>query len=398
MENNINTKALQRRVRQHIKAKEHEFFAIVQPGFEHVALNELIERQIGKNHKITEGGIGFTADLLSCYRCCLITRSPSRLLMRLRSFRAENFHRFHKHIQAIPWELYIADGSHIAFAITARKSRLYHTKRLEQESFDAVAKRMASYGYLVSGAAAKSQTIFIRFERDICTVSLDASGGLLYRRGEKKFTTDAPLRETLAAMILLEAKLTDYDVLVDPMCGSGTFSIEAAGIADCSPPGFKRDFNFEHWPAFSEAAFNHLKKEITSTSALKAKDLIILASDIDSRAVNAAEKNFSAAGSGIKISAPLKKDFLTDSIVLPPDKKCLLVLNPPYGGRLNAADDIRTLYKKIGNRIKEAYSACGYAIIAPGLEAEKALGLYYDRKIAFMNGGIRVAVLFKDTR
>lgn len=373
-----------RRVRQHVKAKEHEFFAIVQPGFEGTALKELTDAHIGKDYSAIEGGISFIDNITACYRCCLTTRSISRLLMRVKNFRAENFRLFRKKMAAIPWELFIAGGG-VTFSIKSIKSRLYHTARLEQEAFEAVAERMASYGLSVSAnTSLSSQSIFIRLDHDMCTVSLNASGEPLYKRGEKKFIAGAPLRETLAATILLEAKIKNYDVLIDPMCGSGTFSIEAAGIAACRPAGVKRSFNFESWPVFSEAAYNHLKKEVLAEAANNAKDLLILPLDIDRQAVLTAEKNFEAAGDGLRISAPEKKDFLKDEIPLPSGKRCLIVLNPPYGERLSTGENIRALYGKIGKRLREKYSACGCAIIVPGQDAERALGLRYDRKIAFM--------------
>ena len=393
----INEKALTRRVKQHVKAKEHEFFAIVQPGFEQIALQELLGAQIGHDHKVIEGGISFMAGLTDCYKCCLMMRSLSRLLMRLKSFRAENFQRFHKSMAAIPWELFVCDGMNINFSIKARKSRLYHTDRLKQEAVDAVSERLNSFGLSVStDDAVQQQSIYIRFDHDICTVSLDTVGGFLYKRGEKTNVTDAPLRETLAAMILFEAKVKEYDILFDPMCGSGTFSIEAAGISAGALPGLGRSFIFERWPAYSEAAFKHLQESLVTETVLKSKSLEVLACDLDSRAIHATSDNFKTAVSGVQISAPLKKDFLKDEIELPKKKKCLIVLNPPYGTRLKAKGDIHSLYAKIGKRLATTYNECGYAIIVPGPEVEKSFGLHYDRKIIFINGGIKVAVLFKD--
>jgi putative N6-adenine-specific DNA methylase len=236
--------------------------------------------------------------------------------------------------------------------------------------------------------------VFVRLEKDICTVSLDSSGELLYRRGKKRLVTEAPLRETLAALILREASLRNYDLLLDPMCGSGTFSLEAATLSRGIAPCMDRSFSFMKWPVFSEGAWRHMKNDIEAEREKTSWPLSILASDNNAGAIRVAEDNIKTAGLS-EIIPCQRRDFFTDIIDIPEGKKCLIVMNPPYGGRLKI-NDTAALYRSVGNTIRRHYRRCGYAIIAPGLEAEKALGLSHDRKITFMNGGIPVAVIFRD--
>jgi putative N6-adenine-specific DNA methylase len=396
MSEEMNIKALERRIKQHIKAREHGFFAIVQPGFESTALGELRELGIGSGHEITEGGISFTGRMTDCQRCNIMSHTVSRLLMRLDTFRAENFHRFHERMAKIPWELHISDGQKIRFALSARKSRLYHTGRLEEECAGAVSRRLAEYGLsaLLGEKSPDEQMVFVRLEKDICTVSLDSSGELLYRRGKKRFVTEAPLRETLASLILREASLRDYDMLMDPMCGSGTFSLEAAALSRGMAPGIDRDFSFMKWPVFSEAAWRYTKNDIAAELKNTSWPLSLLASDNNAGALRVAGENIAAAGFADIISCE-RRDFFADIIEIPEGKRCLIVMNPPYGGRLKIADTA-SLYRRIGDTIRRYYGRCGYAVIVPGLDAEKAMGLSHDRKITFMNGGIPVAVLFRD--
>jgi len=390
-------RGLERRVKQHIAARDHSFFAIVQPGFEAAAARELAELGIGPMDETVEGGLEFTGKLEACYRANLCSRTITSLLMRIAAFRAEYFDRFHDRLTEIPWELYIRNGVSISFHITAHKSRLYHTGRLEEEARKAITSRFSEYGMAPSWESVNDeagQTVHLRLDHDRCQVSLDTSGDKLYKRGQKLHVTGAPLRETLAALILTEARVKEYDLVMDPLCGSGTFSLEAAGILSGLLPAPGRHFPFMDWPAFRPAAYNHLKKGLQAEQVVKRETPFIFASDIDDRAMEAARKNISGAGLEGVISLE-KRDFFREIHAIPAEKKCLIVLNPPYGGRLRN-DDVRDFYHRMGRTLRDDYGRCGVAVIVPGLEQEKALALHRNRKILFMNGGIRVALLVRD--
>lgn len=393
----INEKALSRRIKQHIKGRQHNFFAVVQPGFEQTAQQELEDLACGSNFITTEGGVAFSSKIDGCYRCNLGSRTVSRILMRMGRFKADNFDLLARRLSEIPWELYISNGRPIAFSVSAKKSKLFHTGRIADECFQAAEKRLSGYGLQTSRVSLSdrdAQMFLVRMDHDVCHISMDSSGELLYRRGLKRLVTEAPIRETTAALILREAKIERYSRLLDPMCGSGTFSLEAAASASGILPGESRDFSFSRWPVFSDGTFQYIKSELSAELQSKSHDLRVFASDIESSAVSAAEKNIEHAGLNERIHTSVH-DFFEGRIDLPEDGKTLIVLNPPYGGRLHIRD-IPALYRNIGKTIKENYPECGYAVIVPGLEAEKALGLSHSRKIAFMNGGIRVAVIFSD--
>jgi putative N6-adenine-specific DNA methylase len=391
------TRGLQRRIKQHIAARDHSFFAIVQPGFEAAAARELAELGIGPMNETVEGGLEFTGKLEACYRVNLCSRTITRLLMRIATFRAEYFDRFHDRLREIPWELYLRDRAPISFHITAHKSRLYHTGRLAEEAKKAITSRFSEYGMTPSWETVNDeawQTVHLRLDHDRCQVSLDTSGDELYKRGQKHHVTGAPLRETLAALILTEARVKEYNLVMDPLCGSGTFSLEAAGILSGQLPAPRRHFPFMDWPAFRPAAYNHLKKSLQAKQVVNPEAPFIFASDINDRAMEAARKNISGAGLDGIISLE-KRDFFREIHTIPAEKKCLIVLNPPYGERLRN-DDVRDFYHRLGKTLREDYGRCGVAVIVPGLEQEKALSLHQDRKILFMNGGIRVALLIRD--
>lgn len=390
-------RARTRRIRQHVTAREHRFFAVVQPGFERIAQDELASLG-ARDAEAVEGGVEFSGRLEDCYRVNLCARTIVRVLMRLTGFRAERFERVREKVAAFPWELYLAPGAPLAVRASARKSRLHHTGRLEEEVRGGIAERMGE-GVMPDAARGDegAQTVFLRFERDRCQVSLDASGALLHKRGYRHDAGEAPLRETTAAAIVLAARADAYDGIIDPMCGSGTLAVEAALIATGLPPGAARGFAFEAWPAFRPAAYRHMKGKILEPLMPPAlpRGRSILAFDASDAAVVAARANRDAAGLTGCIDI-MRGDFF--SLPRPFEGKTLVAINPPYGKRSMAGASVKSLYRRIGAVLRERYADAGYAIIVPGLECEKALGLPYDRKILFMNGGIRVAALIRDAR
>lgn len=392
-------KALARRIRQHAAGKPHRFFAVVQPGFEELALAELCE--IGASDELlpAKGGVEFKARLDGCYRANLCARVATRVLMRLDRFSATHFERLRAKTAAFPWELYLSGEAPLAFSVSCSHSRLYHTGRIEAEMCGAIGERLAKYGLGLpadDGDDARArQTVYARFENDVCETSLDSSGAPLYRRGYKTHITQAPLRETLAAALLRASGIERCDTLVDPMCGSGTFSIEAALIWSGRCPGADRAFAFELWPAFRSAAFAHLKKTLCAdaSGAQRSSGKCIVCADIDPSAVEIASGNARRAGvEGIVV--PRQADFFAAGPIVPTGKRTLVALNPPYGVRI-PRKNITSLYRRIGEIVRTRYAGCAYCVIVPGLEIEKALALPWDQKIVFVNGGIRVAAVIK---
>jgi len=389
----IENSALKRRVKNNVIGREHDFFAVVQPGFEIRTGMELSGFGLSVKDNFIEGGVEFSGKLDSCYTASLLSRTAGRIMMRIAAFRSVNYFELERLIRSFPWELYISASTRIQFRISAEKSMIYHTGKLEEIFSFGINDRLVSHGIL-DNESLYSQTIFIRNSRDLCTVSLDASGEFLYKRGGGKNINRAPLRETTAALILLEAGINSYDQIIDPMCGSGTFSLEAASILTKTPPAAEREFPFMHWPCFKESAFRFLKNSVIKEilSAEKVNQTIIT-SDIDIESVNITKTNIPEEFGGL--IKPETADFFSLPGDVAKDKKTLIVLNPPYGKRLEDGSE-ESIYREIGVKIRKDFSSCGFAIIVPGYEKENVLGLKYDRKIPFMNGGIKAAVLFKD--
>jgi putative N6-adenine-specific DNA methylase len=390
-------KAVARRVRRHVGAKRHVFFAVVQPGFEETAREEMLELGIHVSG-LCEGGMEFSGRLEECYRANLCARTPARVLMRLCRFRVRGFSRLGAKAAGFPWELYLRNGTRLLIKSASRHSRLYHTGRIGEEIAAGISKRLKDCGLAACFVSRKkpdapSQLILARLEDDVCELSLDASGEPLYRRGYKSRVTEAPLRETLAASLLRAARFALYDMLIDPMCGSGSFSIEAALASQGRLAGERRSFAFEAWPSFRPAAYRHLVMKLKEGASTR--ELLVHCSDRDGRAVETARANSGEAGV-LDIVRPIEMDFFKEGIPIPAGKRALIMLNPPYGKRIGEAARAKALYRRIGRALREGYSGCGWCVIVPGLELEKALALPYDRKILFMNGGVRGAAPIKD--
>jgi putative N6-adenine-specific DNA methylase len=401
-ETGVNEKAIARRVKDHVIGGRHDFFAVVQPGFEETAGWELRRLGISDFKPRATGGIEFTAKLNDAYRVNLGAGTVSRLLLRLFHFKATGFGEFCEKMTAWPWELHLKDKTRVSFSISTGRSRLWHKGRLLQETEKAVRKRLAIYGreitfnQIAGETNAGEQAIFVRLDQNRCQVSLDSSGGLLYQRGYGKYTERAPLRETLACCILRAACIDRYQILIDPFCGSGTFSLEAGLIFSGRPCNLHRNFAFQNWPSFRPAAYRHLKEQLTSEFKIQEPAGIkrIFCSDISEKAVHTTTRNLAVTGLE-SLTEVRQADFFR---IRPPavdPARVLLVLNPPYGMRLGGHADIPGFYRRIGEKIRRDFKGCGYAIIVPGLELEKRLSLPHDQKILFRNGGLPVSVLIK---
>ena len=386
-----NITPLDKRIKRQIIAKEHLFFAIVQPGFEEIAKSELEGLGINSFEPYIEGGVEFNSKLNGCYTTNIQSRTINRILIRLTKFKAENFTKLKRRIAEFSWELYFTNDVNIKFSTYSKRSRLYHTDGIEEECLQGIKEKLNEYNINISESSGNEQTVHIRIVDDICTISLDTTGDLLYKRGNKTLTSAAPIRETLAALILKASNIKKYETVIDPMCGSGTFSLEANDIFQDNYPNINRNFPFKYWPSFKQNNYDHLTKKIKENST--SQPVRILASDINQKTLEIAEGNFqNIADSNIELSL---RDFYDNSSTYKSNNsETFIVMNPPYGKRIDQFA-AKKIFRNIGNTIRTHYEKCGYAIITTSIENEKVLSLPYDKKIVFKNGGIKVAVIIK---
>jgi putative N6-adenine-specific DNA methylase len=354
-------------------------------------------------------GVSFRAPLAVVAAANLWLRTATRVLVRVASFRADAFYDLERRAARVPWSRYIVPGASVRLRVTCRKSRLYHS--------DAVAERFAravegAGGVVVASPGGRqaeiddssgseqgtdalsdptdsaSQLVVVRLYHDQCTVSVDASGQLLHRRGYRQETAKAPLRETLAAALLMASGWEARVPLVDPLCGSGTVAIEAAWIARGRAPGLGRDFAFMRWPEFDRGTWDRVVADARSR-ALARSPVPILASDRDAGAIGAATRNAQRA----TVTEDVEFATCALSAITPPPGPGWLVTNPPYGVRVSDRGRLRDLYAQLGHVARAKCAGWTVAMLSANQALTNATKLGLTTRLHTTNGGIRVAIV-----
>jgi putative N6-adenine-specific DNA methylase len=393
----------EKRVKRRITGREHSFFAICSPGLKKVCLDEMLDLGFPEDKlDVSPGGIEFRGRLEDLMQLSLNLRSPSRILMRVASFKADSFEKLQKKTNGIDWILYLQKNTTLKFNVTAKKSRLYHSDAIAQRCEKIIGDHLWSNPNEITDVETKTnakknsnnkanstkkstQTIFIRAENDRFTLSLDASGDLLFKRGIKKQVSHAPLRENIAAAMLHWTDFSKDDTLIDPMCGSGTFSIEAAMIQGNLPPGFFRSFAFEQWPGFSKKAFAHMKKQARK-DFIQPSGKSIFASDVDESALDSITENISKHNLSNFIQVEEKDFFSITPPDLPAGKKGVILINPPYGKRIGVKSDNKPFFQETGKKLAADFKGWRVGIIFPSRECKTYLGLRLELKPIFHGG------------
>lgn len=377
---------LKKRIRRRVTGRIHEFFIVVAPGFENIVADELKKEPLRQiQAEISPGGIVFSGRLEDLYSAVLHLRCASRILMRLTRFRATNFRRLEEKINAFDWELFLPARGVPHIHVISAHSRLYHQRAVSERIMQIIADKLDASEDL------SDQRLFVRIADDAVTVSLDACGDLLYKRGIKRHAHRAPIRETLAAGALMLAGYTGSVPLIDPMCGSGAFSLEAALIAGNVPPGWFREFSFMSWPAFQPARWNFIKKEAQKGFAVR-RTAAIFASDIDADACTRLQECVAAHGFSNVVSVE-KRDFFS---LCPEDltrEKGVVAINPPYGLRLENPETSRRLFREICAKLKTDYRGWTAVLIVP--ESDWAFRVPFRcASMDFPHGGLRPTLLW----
>lgn len=369
------------------------FFAVAAPGLEALVTAEL--RALGSEQATPEpGGVEFSGGLESLYRAHLWLRTASRVLVRLGEFHAGSFDELERHARRLPWDRWMRRGEAVRFRVTCQRSRLYHT--------GAVAQRLGEAATLRAGAviqegvevrdeeAGEGQLVVVRLLENRCTVSADASGALLHRRGYRLATAKAPLRETLAAALLLGAGWDGATPLIDPLCGSGTIAIEAALLARRLAPGRRRHFRFMEWPDFDASLWSALCTE-ADEQALARAAAPILAFDRDPGAIRATQDNAQRAGVDLDIVCRAQALDALGPLAGPPARG-LVATNPPYGERIGNRSSLRRFYLEMDTALRRACAGWSLALIAPE-RTTSLLRIPLTPLVHTKNGGIPVQLL-----
>jgi len=360
------------------------FFSPCPRGLEPVLADELVvlgARDIAPTH----GGVEFRGDWLTAYRVNLESRIATRVLWRVGQGRYRGEEDVYRLAYGATWAKWFTPDDTIRVYVTARHSPLRSLEFVTLRIKDAVCDHFRT----VSGRRPSVDTadphirIHAFLTRDTVALYLDTSGEPLYKRGFKHAAVEAPLKENLAAGILRLTGWRSEDHLVDPMCGSGTFLIEAAQIALDVAPGLGRHFGFERFRHFDRSAWAGLREEAEARRQ-PPRRLPISGSDIVGDQVRRARVNIEAAGLGACIDLQ-RADFVESE---PPAAEGVLVTNPPYGVRIGEADALAQAYPGWGDALKQRWSGWRCFFLSADPAFPKAIGLKASRRTPLFNGAL----------
>lgn len=383
---------------------------VTPPGVEEVTRGEM--EALGLPPTAVEpGGLTLAGGARELHRLNLHLRTASRILVRIAEFRAVGFGDLEKAARKVPWPDFLppgADPAQVRFEVTCRKSRLYHSGAVEERLREGMARALGGRGGagpappVDTGAGPQDPPppprFVARLLRNRLTLSADASGEHLHRRGYREAVGKAPLRETLAAALLLAAQWRGETPLVDPFCGSGTLPIEAALLATGVPPGQNRRFAFQDWPGVDspqepEAGEATDPRDAATPAATGRQELPpILGSDRDEGAVAAARANAERAGVAHQVS--FTRATVSEAPL--PSSPGLLVTNPPYGHRVGEAATLRNLYARLGERLRADWSGGRVVLLSADRALTGQLGMETRVLFRTRNGGIPVEAVAAD--
>ena len=356
-------------------------------GLEAVVGREL--RDLGYECQVENGKVRFSGDLTASIESNLWLRAADRIKIVVGQFPASTFEELFQGVYRLDWENYLPLGCKFPISkAKCVKSKLHNEPSVQAISKKAVVKKLQKHFHRPEGVPLQELGAEFRIEvsilKDLATVMIDTTGSSLFKRGYRVEKGGAPIKENMAAAILLLSNWYPDKPLIDPTCGSGTFCIEAALMARKIAPGLKRQFAFEEW--------NWVDKELVAEARQRAKEQIdwdleldISGSDIDARLVEIAKKNAQAAGveDDIHFKQMRLQDLKTDKT------NGVIISNPPYGERLLDDEAIVTLYREMGQTFAPLETWSKF-ILTSDEQFEVRYGQQADKKRKLYNGTLKV--------
>ena len=356
-----------------------EIFLVATPGLEAPLCDEA--RRGGFDAKVVEGGVSFTGGWPEVWRANLELRGATRVLARIASFRAMHLAQLDKRSRKVAWGEVLRPGVPVSVEATCRKSKIYQAGAAALRVATAIGEE---FGATIADDA--ELRVLARIEDDLVTISIDTTGESLHKRGHKEAVARAPMRETMAAMFLRQCGYRGDEPVLDPMCGSGTFVIEAAEIATGLKPGRTRSFAFEQLTTFDASAWSAMKAGV----AVKPTGLRFFGSDRDAGAVRMAGENAERAGVTGLVAFEQRP---VEELARPDGPPGLVIVNPPYGARIGHKGPLLLLHRRLGDALKQKFAGWRVAIITADAELARATGLPFEKPGApVLHGGIRVTL------
>jgi len=330
----------------------------------------------------TPGGVAFSGSWEACYRANLWSRIASRILWKVGEFGYRNEKELYDAAKAVDWPRHFAVQKKIRVNVTAQKSPLKSLEFAALKVKDAVCDRFRDkLGSRPDvDRAAPDVRIHAFLEEAKGTLYLDTSGEALFKRGWRKDIAEAPLRENLAAGIILLTGWKFDQPLLDPMCGGGTLLSEAAAMARGRAPGAKRSFGFEKLNSHRSALWEKIKNEKTVASV----EPRLYGSDTDPEALTAARRNLAAAG--VERWVKLEQADVLERAA--PEPSGVMVANPPYGERIGSAEELAAFYPKLGDALKKKFAGWNCFLLTADMRLPKLIRLQPSRRTPLWNGSL----------
>ena len=365
--------------------RDLEIFLVSPPGFEAVLCEEARAAKFA-DPRIVAGGVTLRGGWPEVWRANLELRGASRVLARIGAFHAIHLSQLDKRARQFPWREFLRADVPVAVEAACTKSRIYHSGAAAQRIATAIREEL---GAVISPEA--EVCIKARLDHDLCTISIDTSGDMLHKRGHKQAVGKAPMRETLTSLFLQQCGFTGGEPVVDPMCGSGTFVIEAAEIAGGLNPGRSRSFAFEQLAGFDAECWAQMRagKETIRPAAR------YYGRDRDAGATGMARAN--AERAGVADFTDFRQQAISD-LTPPEGPPGLVIVNPPYGTRIGDKRPLLALYAALGKTLLTRFGGWRVGIITSDAALAKATKLPFlpvGRPVS--HGGLKV-LLFQTGR
>jgi putative N6-adenine-specific DNA methylase len=362
-------------------SRSEAFFASCPRGLEELLFQEL--SSLGaKEPSVTPGGVAFSGNWETCYRANLWSRIASRILWRVADFSYRNEAELYAAARAVAWPRYFSVQKKIRVNVTAQKSPLKSLEFATLKVKDAVCDVFRDKGGSRPDVdrAAPDVRIHAFLEEAKGILYLDTSGEALFKRGWRMDVAEAPLRENLAAGIILLSGWKFDQPLLDPMCGGGTLLSEAAAMARGRAPGAKRGFGFEKLSVFDGKLWEKVRTERTVAPV----EPRLYGSDTDPAALQAARRNLGAAG--VERWVKLEQSDVLERAA--PEGAGVMVANPPYGERIGSADELALFYPRLGDSLKKRFAGWRCYIFTADLRLPRLIRLEPSRRTPLWNGSL----------
>jgi putative N6-adenine-specific DNA methylase len=358
------------------------FFAPCPRGLEALLAAEL-ERLGGRELRAAAGGVAFSGGWEACYAANLWSRLASRVLWRVAEFGYANENDLYEAARAADWPALFPVGRSLRVNLAAHKSPLksldFATLRVKDAICDRFREATGSRPNV--DRASPDVRVHVYLDAGRATLYLDTSGEPLFKRGWRTAGVEAPLRENLAAGIVLLSGWKPEEPLLDPMCGGGTLLVEAAAIARDRAPGARRRFGFEKLSRFEAKLWEKVKRSAESREAAAPQ---LFGSDTDPRALGAARRNLAAAG--VERWVRLERADVLERAA--PAPAGVMIANPPYGERIGSGDELERFYPRLGDALKRNFAGWRCYFLSADTRLPKLIRLQPSRRVPLYNGAL----------